>query len=229
MNRHCSSEIYQKWYSAVHEKAAASPLPIHHQWCIADKLGGSNKPSLRVWPHWWKQKTPPWPSQRTQPRLFRTAVSARLCTRELISTLLLLGGGVRPCTLTEKNKHTICLQTLAVPSRPPLDAGAGRCKSEGLFSQHAADAGLYSPLQTAPGFIRHGRWQIDRARCAFLGVLMQIFAVETQHCLFLASSFFSLLSKDLPKGFIRNVLIQISGSDLLFFGVLKYAIYNRIQ
>lgn len=117
MNRHCSSEIYQKWYSAVNEKAMASPLPIHHQWCIADKLLGSNKPLLRGWPHWWKQKTPPWPSQHTQPRLLDTTVSACLCARELISTLLLLGGGVCPCTLTEKNKHTICLQTLGVRVR----------------------------------------------------------------------------------------------------------------
>lgn len=51
-------EIYQKWYSAVNEKAMASPLPIHHWWCIADKLLGSNKLLLRGWPRWWKQKLP---------------------------------------------------------------------------------------------------------------------------------------------------------------------------
>ena len=51
-------EIYQKWYSAVNEKAIASPLPIHHRWCIADKLPGSNKLSLRGWPRWWKWKLP---------------------------------------------------------------------------------------------------------------------------------------------------------------------------
>lgn len=53
-----SSEIYQKWYSAVNEKAMASPLPIHHQWCIADKQLGSNKLLLRGWPRWWKWKLP---------------------------------------------------------------------------------------------------------------------------------------------------------------------------
>lgn len=39
-------------------KAMASPLPIHHRWCIADKLLGSNKLLLRGWPRWWKQKLP---------------------------------------------------------------------------------------------------------------------------------------------------------------------------
>lgn len=53
-----SLEIYQKWYSAVNEKAMASPLPIYHQWCIADKPRGSNKLLLRGWPHWWKWKLP---------------------------------------------------------------------------------------------------------------------------------------------------------------------------
>lgn len=53
-----SLEIYQKWYSAVNEKALASPLPIHHWWCIADKLLGSNKLLLRGWPRWWKRKLP---------------------------------------------------------------------------------------------------------------------------------------------------------------------------
>lgn len=37
----------------------ASPLPIHHRWCIADKLLGSNKLSLRGWPRWWKRTPPP--------------------------------------------------------------------------------------------------------------------------------------------------------------------------
>lgn len=103
-----------------------------------------------------KAKTPPWPSQHTQPRLFDTTVSACLCTRELISTLLLLGGGVCPCTLTEKNKHTICLQTWGSKSASALRQ-RWKVESKGLFSQHAADVRLYLPVQTAPGFILRGR------------------------------------------------------------------------
>lgn len=116
-----------------------------------------------------KAKTPPWPSQHTQPRLFDTTVSACLCTRELISTLLLLGGGVCPCTLTEKNKHTICLQTWGSKSASALRQRR-EAESKGLFSQHAADVRLYLPLQTAPAFIfLRGRWQIDRGRAHVLG------------------------------------------------------------
>lgn len=40
----------------VNEKA--SPLPIHHRWCIANKLLGSKKLLLRGWPPWWKQQLP---------------------------------------------------------------------------------------------------------------------------------------------------------------------------
>lgn len=98
-----SLKIYLKWYSAVNEKAMASPLPIHHLWCIADKLLGSNKLLLRGWPHWWKRKTPPWPSRSTQPPLFNTTVRACLCTREFISTLLLVGGW---CVYTDRTKQT---------------------------------------------------------------------------------------------------------------------------
>lgn len=168
VNRQCSLEIYQKWYSAVNEKAVASPLPIHHRWCIADKLLGGNKPSPRGWPHWWKQKLPHGHPSVHGPRLFDTTVSACLCTRELISTLLLLGGGVCPCTLTEKNKHTICLQTWG---RMSASAPRRRWKAEskGRLSQQAADVRLYSPLQTEPGFISRGRWQIHPGRAHVLG------------------------------------------------------------
>lgn len=194
MNRYCSLEIYQKWYSAVNEKAMASPLPIHHQWCIADKLLGSNKPLLRGWPHWWKQKLPHGHPSIHSPRLFDTTVSACLCTRELISTLLLLGGGVCPCTLTEKNKHTICLQTWGSKSASALRQ-RWKVESKGLFSQHAADVRLYLPLQTAPGFISCGRWQIDRGRAHVLGGFdANIWRWHTASFPFL--SFFFLLSKD---------------------------------
>lgn len=42
----------------MNEKAMASLLPIHHRWCIADKLLGSNKLLLRGWPPSWKRKLP---------------------------------------------------------------------------------------------------------------------------------------------------------------------------
>lgn len=134
-----SLEIYQKWYSAVNEKAMASPLPIHHRWCIADKLLGSNKLLLRGWPRWWKRKTPPWPSQHTQPPLLNTTVRTCLLTRELISTLLLLRGGV--CALTEKNKHTICLQTW--DGKSPFSTSVLGGEVRRLFSHRTARVCLH--------------------------------------------------------------------------------------
>lgn len=104
-----SLEIYQKWYSAVNEKATASLLPIHHQWCIADKLPGSNKLLLRGWPHWWKRKLPHGHPSKHSP-LFSIQQSELVSVQgNSYQRYYFSGGGV--CALTEKNKHTICLQT----------------------------------------------------------------------------------------------------------------------
>lgn len=166
-----------------------------------------------------KAKTPPWPSQHTQPRLFDTTVSACLCTRELISTLLLLGGGVCPCTLTEKNKHTICLQTWGSKSASALRR-RWKVESKGLFSQHAADVRLYLPLQTAPGFISRGRWQMDRGRAHVLGgVDANIWRWHAPSFPFLPFFLFVVKTSTGRPLFneistIRNISTQISVSDL---------------
>lgn len=54
-----------------------------------------------------KAKTTPMAITACTPHLFNTTGRACLGTREVISKLLLVGGGL--CTLTEKKKHAICL------------------------------------------------------------------------------------------------------------------------
>lgn len=88
-----------------------------------------------------------------------------------INTITSRGWCVRVCTLTEKNKHTICLQTWDGKSASTRHE-RWKVKSKGPFSQRTADVRLYLPLQTAPGFIPHRRWQIDWSRAYILGVLM---------------------------------------------------------
>lgn len=108
-----SLEIYQKWFCAVNEKAMASPLPIYHQWCIADKPRGSNKLLLRGWPHWWKWKLPHGHPSIHSP-LFSIQQSELVSiqgTSYLHDYFLGVGVCVCVCALTEKNKHTICLFT----------------------------------------------------------------------------------------------------------------------
>lgn len=101
-----SLEIYQKWWSAMNEQGKASPLPIHHQWCVADKLPGSNKLLLRGWPHCWKQKLPHGHHSIQSPLLFNTTVRACHCTSGVISTILLLGGNVYVCMWTDRKEQT---------------------------------------------------------------------------------------------------------------------------
>lgn len=151
MNRHCGSEIYQKWYSAVNEKAAASPLPIHHRWCIADKLLGSNKPSLRGWPHWWKQKLPHGhPGAHTAPSLPYNSQCLSLYKGTHINTITSRGWCVPRVHWQKRTNTQFVFRLWGCASPPPLlDAGAGRRSQRGyshstgltcvftrLFKQH---------------------------------------------------------------------------------------------
>lgn len=71
-------EIYQNWYSALNPRGEASSLPIHHPWCIADKLRGNNKLLLRGWPQWWKWKLPHGHHSIHSPLFFNRTVKACL-------------------------------------------------------------------------------------------------------------------------------------------------------
>lgn len=105
----------------------ASPLPIHHLRCTADKLQGGNKALAERLTPLMKAKTTPMAITACTPHLFNTTGRACLGTREVISKLLLVGGGLH--TLTEKKKHAICLhmkwkvllhQHLRVKSKRPI-------------------------------------------------------------------------------------------------------------
>lgn len=179
----------------------ASPLPIHHQWCIADKLLGSNKPLLRGWPHWWKQKLP-----HGHPSIHSPVSSIQQSV--LVSVQgnsyqhYYFSGVVCARVHWQKRTNTQFVFRLWVYESASARRQRWKVESEGLFSQHAADVRLYSPLQTAPGFISRRRWQIVRAEYTFLGVLMQIFAGDTQRCLYFFLLLRFSLSKDQLKGFV---------------------------
>lgn len=131
-------EIYQKWYSAVNEKGMASPLPIRHQWCIADKLPGSNKLLLRGWPRWWKRKLPHGHSSIHSP-LFSIQQSELVSVRGNPYQHYYFLGVVCVCALTEKTKHTICLQTWdgkALCSASVLEGEVKRLLSHGAADVH---------------------------------------------------------------------------------------------
>lgn len=130
-----SLEIYQKWWSAMNEQGKASPLPIHHQWCVADKLPGSNKLLLRGWPHCCKQKLPHGHRSIQSSLLFNTTVSACLSTSGVISTILLLGGNVYVCMWADRKEQTHNLSPdIGWGSLPLLNMSAGRWSQKAVLT-----------------------------------------------------------------------------------------------
>lgn len=104
------SQIYQKWCCAVNEEGEASPLPIYHTWCIADKLAGSNKVLLRGWPPWWKQQLPHGHRSVHRPLPLNTTAKVPLCFRGLRSAVRSWRAVPRPVS------WCVCLQTTLAPS-----------------------------------------------------------------------------------------------------------------
>lgn len=144
MNRYCGLEIYQKWYSAVNEKAMASPLPIHHRWCIADKLAGSNKPLLRGWPHWWKQKLPHGHPSKHSP-VSSIQQSVLVSVQGNSYQHYYFSGVVCARVHWQKRTNTQFVFRHGVASPPPLYAGAGRRSQKGYSHSTCVFTCLFKP------------------------------------------------------------------------------------
>lgn len=178
----------------------ASPLPIHHQWCIADKLLGSNKPLLRGWPHWWKQKLPHGHPSIHSP-VFSIQQSVLVSVQGNSYQHYYFSGVVCARVRWQKRTNTQFVFRLGVASPPLFYASAGRWSRKG-YSHSTRLTCVFTRL-----FKQHQvsfRVDIDKwtgAEHTFLGVLMQIFGSDAQRCLHFCLSFF--LRKDQHrKGFV---------------------------
>lgn len=153
-----SLEIYQKWYSAVNEKAMASPLPIHHQWCIADKLPGSNKLLLRGWPRWWKRKLPHGHPSTHSP-LFSIQQSELVSVQGNSYQHYYFLGVV--CVRTARRDQTHNLSPDKGWKVPLLDVSAWRWSQKAVLTLCGwcgSSLTCTSPVQIAPAFIPHRQW-----------------------------------------------------------------------